>query len=200
MKIIYASDIHEAYGTLEKLFRATDADLYIISGDLIYSAFTSLEKATRFTELQQFIRSWSLSRECGGDHEETAQEIIENPCSQGSDRQMAEEFLRMTETAHKTMLMKYQRMADIFAASGKRHIITIPGNYDMDLARTALSPWDLHKKSAEIDGLKISGYGGAPVFTPGIPENLQVKFCEKSGDGTRTIQNHIFFSRRRILT
>ncbi|MEI6127089.1 MAG: metallophosphoesterase, partial [Pseudomonadota bacterium] len=62
MKIIYASDIHEAYKTLQKLFQMTDADLYIISGDLLYSAFSSWDLASRFTDLQQFILSWGLSR------------------------------------------------------------------------------------------------------------------------------------------
>jgi len=195
MKIIYASDIHEAYGTLEKLFRATQADLYIIAGDLLYNAFTSLEKATRYTELQQFIRSWSMSRGCAGDHEEIARAIIDDQAAQDSARKTAAEFLRMTGAARATMLKKYERMADIFSSSGAKQLITIPGNYDMDLSRTALTSWDLHKKSIALAGFKISGYGGAPVFTPGIPESLQVKFLEEAGGNAQNSEPYIFFTR-----
>ena len=62
MKIIFASDIHEAYTNLSRLFRDTDADLYIIAADLIYCAFSSWEKAARFTEMQQQIFSLGISR------------------------------------------------------------------------------------------------------------------------------------------
>ncbi len=195
MKIIYASDIHEAYGTLGKLFRETEADLYIIAGDLLYNAFGSLEQATRFTELQQFMRSWCLSRAIGCGHGAAAREIIASPSAQDSERQAAQEFLRMTDIARRTMLRKYARLADIFSASGKPCIITIPGNYDMDLSLTALSPWDLHRKSMALGGVKISGYGGAPVFTPGIPEDLQVKFREEPGGNPHSSEPYCFFSR-----
>jgi len=51
MKIIYASDIHEACGTLEKLFKETDADLYIISGDLL----------CKFRKYQQRLREKGMT-------------------------------------------------------------------------------------------------------------------------------------------
>lgn len=179
MKIIFASDIHEAFGNLTKLFQSTDADLYIIAGDLVYCAFRSWELATRFTELQKQVFSLGMRRGIKGTREDMAQKLLDQPDVPREEKMLAHDYLAMAAEARRTMLKKYQRMAQIFSSSGKPRIITLPGNYDMDLSQTALAPWNLHKKTLRINGLSIAGYGGAPVFTPGIPENLQVKFNER---------------------
>jgi Icc-related predicted phosphoesterase len=193
MKIIFASDIHEAYTNLSRLFRDTEADLYIIAADLIYCAFSSWEKAARFTEMQQQIFSLGISRGITGTREDIAQALTVHPSAADHDKTLAHEYLAMVAEAQRTMLKKYQRMAQIFSSSGKPAIITIPGNYDMDLSLTALAPWDLHKKTLQINGIKISGYGGAPVFTPGIPENLQVKFNERLDNAKLVSEPYRFF-------
>ncbi len=179
MKIIFASDIHEAFRNLTKLFQITEADLYIIAGDLVYCAFRSWERATRFTELQKQVFSLGMRHGIGGTREDVARTLLTAAKTRTEEKTLAGDYLAMAEEARRTMLQKYQRMARIFAASGTAPIITLPGNYDMDLSQTALAPWDLHKKTLRINGITIAGYGGAPVFTPGIPENLQVKFNER---------------------
>lgn len=197
MKIIYATDIHEAYKTVQNLLRMTDADLYILAGDLLYSAFSSWDMAARFTDVQQSIFSWGASRGIAGRRYDIARHILENPATTADERALAQRFLDMTDLARRTMLGKYERFARIFRASGKTAIITIPGNYDMDLAHTALQPWDLHKKSISLQGLRISGYGGAPVFTPGIPDDLRVSFSEQLHDGRLTSEPYAFFMREK---
>ena len=193
MKIIFASDIHEAYTNLSRLFRNTDADLYIIAGDLIYCAFSSWDKASRFTEQQQQIFSLGIRHGIQGAREDIAQALITHLPASDHDKTLADDYLKMAAEAQRTMLKKYERMAQIFSSSGKPRIITLPGNYDMDLSRTALAPWDLHRKSLLLNGIKISGYGGAPVFTPGIPENLQVKFNERLDNATLYSEPYQFF-------
>ena len=82
----------------------------------------------------------------------------------------------MTAEAALTMQKKYARLARLFEAADCKQIVTIPGNYDMDLSQTALSAWNLHEKMLSVNGVSIAGYGGAPVFTPGVPENLTVAY------------------------
>jgi Icc-related predicted phosphoesterase len=195
MKIIFASDIHESYKNLKKLFCMTDADLYIIGGDLLYSAFPSWELAERYTEMQQRIYSWGLSRGMTGTRFSMARLMIASPETSSIGQALAKEFLRLTDLAQSTMLQKYRRVAKIFSASGKTDIITIPGNYDMDLRETALAPWNLHLQTRTINGITFAGYGGAPVFTPGIPDNLRVAFNEHMQNGMLESEPYDFFSR-----
>lgn len=52
-------------------------------------------------------------------HVKAARKIIADAPAKDSDLRTAEEFLRMTDIARRTMLKKYERMADIFSVSGK---------------------------------------------------------------------------------
>lgn len=194
MKIIFASDIHESFTNLKKLFRITQADLYIIAGDLLYSAFPSWELAAHFNELQQRVYSWGLSHGLTGTRYAMAIRILEDSPAASIEHDFANEFLRLTELARSSMLRKYRRMAKIFIDSGHPSIVTIPGNYDMDLGETALSPWDLHLKTKTIGGVIFSGYGGSPVFTPGIPDNLQVPYNESFSSGSLKSEPCDFFT------
>ena len=81
------------------------------------------------------------------------------------------------------------------ATSGKADIITIPGNYDMDLTETALAPWNLHLQTRIINGITFAGYGGSPVFTPGIPDNLRVAYNELRQEGRLMSEPYDFFTK-----
>jgi Icc-related predicted phosphoesterase len=197
MKIIYASDIHESLKSLANLLKLTDADVYIIAGDLLYCAFNANQTAWEFAELQQMIFSWGKSRGLEGTREDMAHNILQDRFSSEAEKSQAQEFLAMAALAHRTMLKKYERIERIFTSSGKELIFTIPGNYDMDLSRTALKRWNLHKSSFQLNGLKISGYGGAKVFTPGIPEKLQVPFAEHFENKRLYSEPYLFFSQEK---
>ncbi len=194
MKIIFASDIHESFRNLKKLFRLTSADIYIIAGDLLYSAFPSWDLASQFTELQQKIYSWGLSHGLTGSRYDMAAHMVDQSLEASREHALASEFLRLTELARSSMLKKYTRMAKIFTDSGHHSILTIPGNYDMDLAETALSPWNMHLKARTISGITFAGYGGAPIFTPGIPDNFQVTYKERFCNGRVRSEPGDFFS------
>jgi len=64
----------------------------------------------------------------------------------------------------------------------------------MDLAHTPLSPWNLHLQTRIIDGVTFAGYGGSPVFTPGIPDNLRMKYNESFTNGKLSSEPGDFFS------
>lgn len=61
--------------------------------------------------------------------------------------------------------------------------IIIPGNHDLDLEKTVLKNLNLHERTRTINGLKLSGYGGAamrdgmPIFS-GLPPELTTPFNE----------------------
>lgn len=65
----------------------------------------------------------------------------------------------------------------------RNRTLTLPGNHDMDLEQTILKEIDMHKKSKEVKGFKISGYGnaitkdGSPLAV-GCPVELTVPFNE----------------------
>jgi uncharacterized protein len=194
VNIIFASDIHESYTNLKKLFRMTQADLYIIAGDLLYSAFPSWELAARYTDQQQRVYSWGLSHGLNGTRFEMARHMLEATGAETVERALAKEFLRLSDMARSSMLTKYRRMAKIFRDSGHPAILTIPGNYDMDLSHTDLSPWNLHLQTRKISGLTFAGYGGAPVFTPGIPDNLRISYNENLVNGILTSEPRDFIA------
>lgn len=177
MEIIYITDVHGARAHLEKLFEVTFADLYIISGDLIYSPFYSPNTGTRYLELQD---AFHLMRQ-QDDPDMQIEEYVRTRLKKGLPDDLkvkAEEFLKLTERALSVMNEKYKQMENVFSMIRKAPIIVLPGNYDMDLAVTPLAHRQIHKQVIEIGGVKIAGYGGANMRTSGIPEEGMVKFIE----------------------
>ena len=55
MRVIFASDVHQAFRQVDELLKKTKADLYIIAGDLVSRAFFRYQTAWRFMELQQIL-------------------------------------------------------------------------------------------------------------------------------------------------
>jgi Icc-related predicted phosphoesterase len=58
----------------------------------------------------------------------------------------------------------------------KSQIFALPGNYDMDLKYTSLHERDLHLHWHGMYDLRVAGYGGANIWTPGIPERYVVPY------------------------
>jgi len=177
MDIIYITDVHGARAHIEKLLEVTFADLYIISGDLIYSPFYSPNTGLRFLELQE---TFHLMRQ-----QEAPEMLLEDYVVLLLKKELptdlkskAEEYLKLAERGLNVMKEKYKKMENIFSMIRKAPIIVLPGNYDMDLSLTALAGRQIHKKVFEIEGLRIAGYGGANIRTPGIPEKGMIKFIE----------------------
>jgi hypothetical protein len=60
----------------------------------------------------------------------------------------------------------------------------------MDLKYTSLHERDLHLHCRQLDGLQIAGYGGADVWTSGIPERYIVKY--QAGIGVDEKENEMY--------
>ncbi len=177
MEIIYITDIHGARAQLEKLFEVTFADLYIISGDLIYSPFYSPSTGTLFLELQDTFHLMRQQDAPDMQIEEYVRLLLKKGLPEDL-KNKAEEYLKLTERALGVMNEKYKQMEHVFSMIKKAPIIVLPGNYDMDLSLTPLANRQIHKKVVEIEGLRLAGYGGANMRTAGIPEEGMVKFIE----------------------
>jgi Icc-related predicted phosphoesterase len=81
-------------------------------------------------------------------------------------------------------------LKNTFFVKPKSRILCLPGNYDMDLKYTSLHDTDLHLHWFLLDTLKICGYGGADVWTSGIPERYIVNY--KAGIGINEKHNEMY--------
>jgi len=179
LEILYFTDVHDDLKQLRYIVQNSKADLYLISGDLIYKAFYTEEKLYNFVELQDRLYSYITKNKLNVTPKQAALDILEKSENFDKDALIdAVEYNILFKIASTNMREKYQTLNDLFVKYAKAPVICLPGNYDMNLQHTALRDLDLHKKSRIINGLKISGYGGAPIVTSGIPENLSVHFNE----------------------
>ncbi len=179
MEIIYVTDVHGARAQLEKLLEVTFADLYIVSGDLIYSPFYSPNTGMRFLELQDSFHLMRQKDAPGMVIEDYVRTLIKDGLRVDL-KTRAEEYLKLSERARYVMNEKYEQMEHLFSMVKKAPIIVLPGNYDMDLSGTAIGHRQIHKKVFEFEGLRIAGYGGANTRTAGIPEEGMVRFIESN--------------------
>ncbi|MCS6971722.1 MAG: metallophosphoesterase [Turneriella sp.] len=182
MRVVYLTDVHDNFAGVSAVLNHTEGDLYIISGDLTYHAFGSDDEALfRFIELQEKIRNLAADPD-----NPLATLQYANAAKNGAPVKIraeeGEEYLRLAARAKEELLRKYQTLAKAIIPTGKR-VFMIPGNYDLPLAETAVAPFSLHENVREVDGIRFAGYGSAPVFTPGIPEEIAARFEEhRSGN------------------
>ncbi len=185
MKIIYCTDVHGGFVRVYNLLRETVADLYIISGDLIDLPFYSLDQSVEYAEAQNVFHA--LRRESGEGQvllEEYVGSLLNSGSIEGELAGKARYYLDASLKAREVMLKKYRILENIFSSKKDTMIVTIPGNYDMDLAGTALEARSLHLRSVNAGGLTVAGYGGAAVRTPGFPETYGVLYGGKSARDT----------------
>lgn len=175
MRIIYVTDLHGALERLELLLELTNADLYVIAGDLLYNPFYDLDSMERFYAVQREVRSWFPA----GDGIALPLKLrAARSQMSASQRAVVDEYHELAEQARKSMLRKYRAMERIREVKPRVPMFFLPGNYDLDLSATALAPVSLHRRAVESAAGRIAGFGGAPVFTPGIPQHLAVRFRE----------------------
>jgi Icc-related predicted phosphoesterase len=187
MKIVYCSDIHGSFLRIYNLLHETIADLYIISGDIIDLPFYSLDQAIEYYEIQNMFNS--MRRESEQQPmllEDYVESLLEEKGINEYVRDKARYYLDASVQAKEVMKKKYRILENIFKVKSNTPIVTIPGNYDMDFGMTALSLRNLHMKSIIVDGLKIAGYGGADVHTPGFPERYMIRYGGKSEKDTES--------------
>jgi uncharacterized protein len=184
MKLVYLTDIHDGLRGLKEVFIQTQADLYMLSGDIIYKAFFSFDRIIDFCTVQEELDL--LAKEDGREMTpyDFATKVIRFPAKYSETIQSKCTLYRsLFNKAAKTMKEKYKLIDDLVKKYSNASCVFLPGNYDIDLQYTELYEMDIHRKSIELHGFKFSGYGGAPIVTSGIPEKLAVKFHEYTKNG-----------------
>jgi len=196
MRIVFLTDIHHAFRQVGEILANTEAELYLIAGDLVYRAFFRYETAWRFMELQQILSAYRG----GEDSPQTLQDAAKHLVQDSEDtkvRAQAREYLDLSKKAETYLKKSYGYLEKILARYPDKPAYVIPGNYDMSLSETPLKDRDLHLRCLELDGLRIAGYGGANVQTPGMPDHLQVPFREtRTEKGIQSEALHFFRKER----
>ena len=194
MKIIYLTDIHDALKNLKIIMKETEADLYLFSGDIIYKAFFNTDKLIEFCTIQDELYKFAENSGEQINPYDLASRVLRFPRKYDEIVHAKANYYRnLFHKAAKTMKEKYSLIEDMVKKYLHSEAWFLPGNYDIDLQYTDLYERDLHRKSIEYGGMKISGYGGAPIVTSGIPEKLAVKFHEYNRNGDVYSEPEDFF-------
>ncbi|MDY6843409.1 MAG: metallophosphoesterase [Thermodesulfobacteriota bacterium] len=192
MRIIYITDIHDTFVPLKTVFDNTTADVYLLAGDLLYRTFPRYETAWRYIELQEILSGYRARQ----DSEESLWDVTQRLCLEQKDSHLAfqaKEYMSLSDRAEKYMRSSYKRLETILSRYPEKRILVLPGNYDMDLCHTILKDRNIHLQCVEVDGVRIAGYGGAKVRTPGTPDHLQVPFRENVQAGKFWSEAQEFF-------
>jgi Icc-related predicted phosphoesterase/predicted nucleotidyltransferase len=179
MRIVFATDIHHAFKSVEDLLARTEADITIFAGDLVSRAFYRYQTAWRFMELQQLLERHRGKAGSEASLYEVALQLQEITRDDAL-RDHAREYMKLADRAEHFLQRSYDRLEAIFRQFPHRAIYVLPGNYDMDLRKTSLRERNLHLETIRRDGRLLAGYGGAKVLTPGMPDHLQVSFREEA--------------------
>ncbi|MDH4200108.1 MAG: metallophosphoesterase [Spirochaetia bacterium] len=194
MEIIYLTDIHDDLKNLRQVLLQTRADLYIISGDLIYKAFFTEKLLYEFVYIQEEFFAYLVQHNIRGTPSELAVSVLRMPENYSSDFiQKAKSYEKLFQKALANMKAKYELLKGLVEKYTNSQLMLLPGNYDLDLQFTALYLHDMHMKCRTINGIKFCGYGGAPIATSGIPEQVSVVFYEYIVDGKLHSEPQTFF-------
>jgi len=191
MKLIYLTDIHGDFEKLKSLLSETVADVYVIAGDLIDIPFYSMETSIRYHELQYYFHG--LRRRMGAEGvliEDFVDQLLESPDASEEIQEKGTRYQQYTIRARRVMQQKYKVLLNIISMKQNSRVFCLPGNYDMDLKYTSLHEQDLHLHWYQIEDLRICGYGGAEVWTAGIPERYIVRY--QAGMGRNEKQNEMY--------
>lgn len=177
MRIIYIADIHGAFDRVKQLLSETMADVFIIAGDLIDIPFYNMSTAIHYHELQSYFHGLRVRM-----HKESmtiedfVDELLDMPDLSAEIEENGTKYQQYTIRARRVLQQKYKVLENILSIKPKAQMFALPGNYDMDLKYTALHERDLHLHWHSMKDLKIAGYGGADIWTPGVPERYVVRY------------------------
>ncbi|MFB3924760.1 MAG: metallophosphoesterase [Syntrophales bacterium] len=182
MRIIYLADIHGAFARVKDLLTVTDAQVYIIAGDLIDRPFFTEEMAARYRRLQAYFSGLQCRlADDSADLDDFVDALLKRTDLPGDIPKQAMEYRDATIRARRVLQQKYKVLESILFLKGASSVFCLPGNYDMDLQYTSLHGRDLHRHWYYVAELRIAGYGGADVTTPGIPRRYAVPYNADTG-------------------
>ncbi|HPI90017.1 MAG TPA: hypothetical protein PK859_11995, partial [Spirochaetota bacterium] len=194
MKLIYLTDIHGSFSQVSTLLFETVADVYVIGGDLIDIPFYNIDTAIHYHELQTELKSLRDNSGKGDDIlEDFVDSLLEKPNVPEELIDRGSRYQEYTIRARRVMQQKYKVLENIISFKTSAAIYALPGNYDMDLKFTSLHERDLHLNWHRIHDLRFAGYGGADVWTTGIPQRYIVKYDSGMGKGDRNSEMYRFF-------
>ena len=194
MKLIYLTDIHGAFNEVANLLFETVADVYIIAGDLIDIPFYNIDTAIHYHELQTYFVG--LRRKMEKEDmimEEFVENLMEMPDTPDEILNKGSGYQQYTIRARRVMQQKYKVLENMISFKSSSIVYALPGNYDMDLKFTSLHDRDLHLHWFHAGDHKIAGYGGADVWTTGIPERYIVNYNIGIGKDTKRNEMVTFF-------
>jgi Icc-related predicted phosphoesterase len=175
MRIIYIADIHGAFDRVGQLLEATDADAYIIGGDLIDLPFYTMNTAMHYHDLQTYFHGLRRGMDKADDLlEDFVDNLLLTPDLSEDLQEKGARFQQYTIRARRVMQQKYKVLENILSLKTEAPCFCLPGNYDMDLKYTSLHHRDLHLLRRCVGDLNIGGYGGAGGWTQGIPERYVI--------------------------
>ena len=175
MNIIYIADIHGAFNRVGHLLDATDADVYIIAGDLIDLPFYTMNTAMHYHELQTYFHGLRRGMDKTDDLlEDFVDRLMLTPDLPEDIQEKGARFQQYTIRARRVMQQKYKVLENILSLKPGPLCLCLPGNYDMDLKYTSLHHRDLHLRRRSVGDLTLCGYGGAGGWTQGIPERYVI--------------------------
>ena len=178
MRIIYVTDIHGAFERVKTLLSETVADVYIIAGDLIDIPFYNMSTAINYHELQSYFHGLRARMQKESMIiEDFVDALLDSPEISEEIEEKGTKYQRDTIRARRVLQQKYKVLENILSMKHKSLIFALPGNYDMDLKYTSLHERDLHMHWHDMRGLRVAGYGGANIWTPGIPERYVVPYA-----------------------
>lgn len=194
MRIVYIADIHGAFDRVEHILDATDADVYIVSGDLIDLPFYTMRTAMHYHDLQIYFHS--LRRSMDKTHElleDFVDRLLLAPDTPDDIQEKGARFQQYTVRARRVMQQKYKVLENILSLKSGALCLCLPGNYDMDLKYTSLHQRDLHLQHRQAGELTVGGYGGAGGWTQGIPEKYMIRNRQGRPSLDRDREMVIFF-------
>ena len=177
MRIIYVADIHGAFERVKVLLLETMADVYLIAGDLIDIPFYNMNTAINYHELQSYFHGLRIRMNKESMNiEDFVDELLDMPNTPAEIEENGTRYQQYTIRARRVLQQKYKVLENILSTKTSAQIFALPGNYDMDLKYTSLHERDLHLHWHDMQGLKVAGYGGANIWTPGVPERYVVRY------------------------
>lgn len=194
MRLIYVADVHGAFERVKQLLAETDADVYIIAGDLVDISFHTSKTAFLYHDLQNYFHGLRRGRgKSAMILEDFVDELLEEPELSGEIMEKGVLYRQKTIHARRVLRQQYRLLENMISLERQGHVFCLPGNHDMDLRHTALRDRDLHLACREAGPFKIAGYGGASGQTPGIPERYIVQYRAGVGINEETNEMYRFF-------
>lgn len=169
-KIIQFSDFHNDYDNLDTFIeyvnKRNDIDAVFFSGDILESLLSGVQVGEMNSNLETMIKGVANNLKENSTIEDvfsyarkSDNKDVKNAC---------EKYEIIEEKFKKAVETKYNKFKGHIEKINKK-IVMVNGNWDSPIFNKIFEEYTVHKKTKEINGLKIAGYGGANVYPKVMP-------------------------------